>query len=125
MDNLEQVFLKLNIKLKSDGLLFLVVPNKSALGYKLKKEKWFAFKDPTHISLFEKDEWVNIVKNSGFNIFKLKTDGLWDSPYLKYIPNFIQKFFFSILPSIQVITNTLFIPWQLGEDLIIIAKKQN
>lgn len=111
-------------KLKFGGILFITMPNCYSLGKKMKKEKWFAYRDATHISLLEVSEWSDIVEESGFKIMKIGTDGLWDVPYWKSFPIFLQKIIFYPTAAIQIVFNRLFIPLKYGENLIIIAKKQ-
>ncbi len=58
--------------LKSDGILFFKVPNKSSLYLKMysiigRKKSWAGYKDKTHISLLSQNEWKKILKTKGFN----------------------------------------------------------
>lgn len=111
-------------KLRLGGILFITMPNASSLGKSLKKEGWFAYRDDTHISLLEVAQWKAIVHESGFEILKVGTDGLWDVPYLRYVPVFMQKLLFYPTAAVQIISNSLFIPLRYGENLIIIAQKK-
>lgn len=120
-----ETFVMFSKLLKPKGILFMVVPNPEGLGHKLKKEKWFAYSDPTHISIFNMTKWESILNEAGFSVKKVRTDGLWDAPYVKQIPTIIQKIIFFPLPALQIILNTLFIPVKYGECLIIIAQKDN
>lgn len=114
-------------KLTEDcGIVLFVVPVKSGIGYRLKKEKWFAFTDKTHISLFDEEKWFEMAKNAGFEIVSAKTDGPWNPPYIKYIPLILQKLFCYSLCAMQILIGgggKMFIPRKYGEDLILVIKK--
>jgi SAM-dependent methyltransferase len=108
--------------LNDKGILLYVVPHISGLGQKIKKQRWRAY-HPSHKSLYTIDRWLNLTKSSGFNILKVGTDGLWDVPYLKFIPVWIQKLLFYPMPAIQVATGRLILPAYWGESLIVVAQK--
>jgi 2-polyprenyl-3-methyl-5-hydroxy-6-metoxy-1,4-benzoquinol methylase len=119
-----KVFDEFYLKLKPGGLLIFVVPNPDGLGHKMKKDKWFGFSDETHISLFEKNRWVEIVVKCGFEISKVCGDGMWDVPYLPMVPTFIQKLIFFPPAALQYFSGRVFLPTMLGECLIVVAKKK-
>ncbi|MCA9383611.1 hypothetical protein KC909_04545, partial [Candidatus Dojkabacteria bacterium] len=102
---------------------FVIMPNDNSIGKKLKGEDWFAYHDKTHISLLPVAKWKQLITNNNFRITKIGGDGLWDTPYMKYMPHFLQKLFFYPPAFIQIITQSLFIPLSWGEDLIIFARK--
>ena len=112
-------------KLIQKGLLVIVVPNDKSLGKKIKKNKWFAFRDESHVSLLRVEAWIEIVKKNDFDIVKVATDGLWDVPYFKYCPALIQKLLFYPTAAMQIWSRSLFLPLFLGENLIIIARKSS
>lgn len=112
-------------KLKSAGLLIIVVPNDKSVGKRLKKDDWFALGDKTHVSLLKVDEWKELLKINRFALIKTATDGLWDVPYLKYCPLIIQKLLFYPTAALQIWSKSLFLPLSLGENLILIARKQS
>ncbi|MEP7104010.1 MAG: class I SAM-dependent methyltransferase [Candidatus Dojkabacteria bacterium] len=114
----------LNKSLKVGGILLFVVPNPNGLGHKIKREKWFGYRDTTHISMYESSKWKELVKSSGFEIVKTASDGFWDVPYVKYLPNILQKLIFFPSAGIQVILKRLFLPDWFGEDLIMVARKK-
>lgn len=109
--------------LKDKGMLIFVVPNISGLGRLLKKDKWAGFKDKTHVSLYMSLKWLNLVKKCGFQIVKTGTDGLWDVPYLPFIPNVLQKLIFYPMTGLQVVLGRLIWPNSLGESLVVICRK--
>jgi len=110
--------------LKKNGILFFTVPNMSSVGRKLKKGEWFGYRDKTHISLLAPIEWRRIVIDSGFEILKVGSDGLWDVPYIKSMPTFIQKIIFYPTSAVQVLAKKTFLPIWSGENLVVIARKK-
>ncbi len=47
-----------------DGTLFFVVPNPGGVGRSLKGRQWFAYRDPTHVSLLSQGEWMTLVRSA-------------------------------------------------------------
>lgn len=119
----EDLIKKFNGLLKKGGLLFYVVPNPDGLGHTLKKNKWFAYRDKTHISLLSSEKWKSLTEESGFKILKTSSDGFWDPPYLAYIPNIVQKIMFIPTAALMVLLKRLIYPDRFGEDLIVVAEK--
>lgn len=105
------------------GILFIIVPNSLSVGKILKKDKWFAYRDATHISILSAEKWIDIIKGCGFDVIKTATDGLWDVPYLPIIPKILQKLLFYPPAALQILSKKTFLPLCLGENLIIISKK--
>lgn len=64
-----------------------------------------------------------MTRTAGFKILKIGTDGLWDVPYLPFVPLWMQKSLFYPLPALQVITGHLFLPANFGGPLIVVAQK--
>lgn len=111
--------------LRSNGLIFIAVPNPEGMGHKLKKGNWFGYIDKTHLSILKKNEWIELFEKEGLNLLFVYGDGLWDVPYLKNIPLFLQKLMFYPPPFFQVFLNKLFIPPNFGECLIMVFRKNN
>ncbi|KJU86475.1 methyltransferase domain protein [Candidatus Magnetobacterium bavaricum] len=109
--------------LRDGGIVFFVVPNLSGLGHWIRKETWTGYGDPFHVSLLSSKAWIGLTKKVGFRLLKTGTDGLWDVPYIKDIPIWIQKLIFYPLPALQVLTGQLFLPHDSGESLVVIAQK--
>lgn len=110
--------------LDTNGVLLFVVPNAAGLGHRLKKNKWFAYGDPSHVSLYPAATWTAWTESAGLHILKSGTDGLWNVPYLRHVPLWIQKLIFYPLPALQVATGRLFLPSDWGESLIVVARKK-
>lgn len=111
--------------LNEAGVLIYVVPNTSGIGHRIKKQRWFGYGDPSHVSLYPAEKWLSWTESAGFKILKMGTDGLWDVPYLQHIPMWLQKLIFYPIPAIQVITGRLLWPVDWGESLIVVAQKNN
>lgn len=110
-------------KLKTDGLLVVVVPNPGGLGQRLKKNQWFGYSDKTHCSLFSEEKWRQIISDGGFDRIKIRGDGMWDVPYLPHVPEVIQKLIFYPAAGVQYLLGRVYLPTYLGECLIIVARK--
>jgi ubiquinone/menaquinone biosynthesis C-methylase UbiE len=106
------------------GTLILATPNLDSLLKPWKGEKWIGYQDPTHISLKHPAEWLEMIRNSGFQPLKVFSDGFWDVPYIRYVPAQIQKLFFGSLGGFQAITGWIFLPPRWGESILVIARKQ-
>ena len=112
-------------KLVSGGILFFVVPNPGGLGHQLKGRSWFAYRDPTHVSLLTRAEWVMLVRKAGLEVVRVRGDGLWDAPYMPLLPTAIQRAIFGAPAAVQVFWpfGQPFLPPALGECLIVTARK--
>ena len=106
------------------GYLILATPNLGSLLKPWKGEKWIGYQDPTHISLKQPEEWLELIRNAGFSPLKVFSDGFWDVPYIRYVPKQIQKLLFGSLGGLQAITGFVFLPRTWGESILVIAKKK-
>ena len=122
IENPEDTFQKISRYLNDEGILLISVPNLDSIGRKWKKNNWFGYRDKTHISLFSEKKWLEMLKKNKFEILDKFYDGLWDSPYFKSVPNFLQHLFFKIPFSILIGLGIKF-PKKLGENIIFITKK--
>ena len=116
---------QLAAKLVAGGILFVVVPNPGGLGRRLKGRRWFAYRDATHVSLLSRGEWVTLVRKAGLDVVSVRGDGLWDAPYVAFIPTMLQRAFFGAPAALQVFSPFAgpFLPAVLGECLLITARK--
>lgn len=119
----KKVIYKMNQLLKPGGILFLVMPNPLSMGKLIKKEKWVGFRDKTHVSLYTPKQWYQLLRENNFIIRKTFGDGLWDAPYLPFIPKIIQQIIFGLPAVLQTISTIPFIPVNLGESVVIVAQK--
>jgi SAM-dependent methyltransferase len=106
------------------GTLILATPNLDSMLKPWKGERWIGYQDPTHISLKHPAEWLDYIRSAGFQPVKYFSDGFWDVPYVRYVPNQVQKLFFGSLGGVQAITGWIFLPPRWGESILVIARKQ-
>ncbi len=108
--------------LKKGGIFVIRVPNTSSLGCKLKKEDWFGYKDNTHVSLLNNEEWFDVVQKNDFEILNAFYDCLWDTPYIKYIPKFLQDGLIKFPSAVFFLLGMNF-SQRWGENLSLILKR--
>jgi ubiquinone/menaquinone biosynthesis C-methylase UbiE len=106
------------------GTLILATPNLDSILKPWKGDTWIGYQDPTHISLKRPAEWLSMIKDSGFDLIKVFSDGFWDVPYIPVVPKQIQKLFFGSLGGIQAITGVIFLPLRWGESILVIGRKR-
>jgi hypothetical protein len=109
--------------LKPGGLLVLVTPNPDSPMRRRKKEPWIDYKDSTHTSLNPPEVWLAALRSYGLNPRRVRSDNLWDAPYLPIIPTLLQKLFFGAPGGLQAIHGWGIIPLHMGESLIVLAEK--
>ena len=109
--------------LKKNGTLIFSVPNTTSKLRKNKGKNWIGDRDKTHLSVFSPTKWNELMNTNGFKNIKSFSDGFWDVPYIKIIPNFIQLIIFSLPSIIQTFLGLQIIPVKLGENLIVVSKK--
>ncbi len=112
-------------RLTPGGLLFFVVPNPGGLGHRLKRRRWFAYRDPTHVSILSRGEWLTIARRCGLHIRWVRGDGMWDPPYVPLLPVGVQRVLFGAPAGVQIALplRRPFLPDVLGECLIIAAER--
>ena len=119
----ERCVQELDRVLSGDGVVILATPNMDSKWRLIKGEKWIGYQDPTHISLKPPEEWQGLLKEAHFNHIKIFADGFWDVPYIKGIPNPIQKMLFGLPGGLQAMSGILFLPRLAGESIIVIARR--
>ncbi len=112
-------------RLAPGGLLLAVVPNPDGWGHRLKGRAWFAYRDPTHCSLLRRDEWLDLVRGCGLCLESVRGDGMWDAPYVSFLPVPVQRLLFGVPAGLQVLSPLArpFLPPAWGECLILQARK--
>lgn len=134
--NSERFLAEIYRVLRPGGLSVMTTPNLRSLGARLKgrrpdllgkpyqqrSEESYIWRDETHISLKMPQDWIELSRAIGFQVIDWGTDSLWDLPYSRCIPFFLQKL---ILVPFNIIFQNLigFCSWRLGEVLIVVAKK--
>jgi len=105
------------------GLFLLVTPNLDSPARRIKKEQWIGFKDPTHISLKTPAEWLGLLARNNLQPKRVFSDGLWDAPYVPWLPRQFQKLVCGAPGGLQAILGWSIIPLRMGESLIVLADK--
>lgn len=113
-------------RLAPGGVLLFVVPNPGGLGHSMKGRKWFAYRDPTHVSVLSRGEWLTIARRLGLTVLWVRGDGMWDAPYVRLLPVGLQRVLFGAPAGLQLALplRRPFLPDALGECLIIAAQKK-
>lgn len=111
--------------LRPGGTLMFTVPATEGLGRRLRGDAWFAFSDPTHVSLLPQAAWRAYCIRAGLDVVRTAGDGLWDPPYVKAVPRPIQLATFGSMAALQVYAarGRLMIPARWSENLIVIARR--
>jgi len=123
LPNPEKAIAEIGRVTEPGGTLILATPNLGSLLKPWKGDKWIGYQDPTHISLKQPEEWLNLIRSAGFSLHRVFADGFWDVPYIPVIPKQIQKLFFGSLGGFQAISGLVFLPMRWGESIIVIARK--
>jgi hypothetical protein len=102
-----------------------VVPAPGGAGRRIKKTAWFAYRDATHVSLLSESEWCAQTRAAGLRVRQQAGDGLWDAPYVSWLPKAIQTPLFGAPAGLQVYLGggRLFLPPRWAECLIVVAEK--
>ena len=95
------------------------VRNTGSIGVRLKKTKWFGYRDPTHKLLLSCRKWINIIDL--LDLVFIGGDGLWDVPYFKYIPRKLQ--FPILLTQVIAAIRKLKFPIFFSENLYFVFQK--
>ncbi len=111
--------------LRPGGRVMYVVPNPDGLGHRIKRERWFAYRDDSHCSLLSSAEWISKTRDAGFGIEKVAADGLWDPPYVSRMPRILQLATFGLPAAVQVALGRAILPARSGECLIVVARRSS
>jgi len=89
-----------------------------------KGDRWYAARDPSHISLKPPSAWMALTRQAGYRILRTFGDGMWDVPYVPLVPAPIQLAFFGLPAAVQTLSCIPFIPVRFGESLILVAERE-
>jgi SAM-dependent methyltransferase len=106
------------------GLFLFATPNP---GYWLRRLKDPATDaigiDPTHINVHPPAYWRACCERQGLAVRRHFGDGLWDVPYLPWVPAGLQLAVFGLPALVQVLTRTTPTPLGMGVNQVVIAAK--
>lgn len=77
--------------LKLHGYIFIISPNFSSPFRYIKKEKWFAFSDPTHINYYTPKSIKLLLTSSGFNNISFQFKTAYDKSLDQTLPKSLQR----------------------------------
>lgn len=101
--------------LKQNGTLIIVTPNPESLSGKKKGLKWFAFQDPTHVSIHTAKEWQELLEKNNLIAAKKTTIDLFDFPYFNTICKGLNLFLYTIkLPFLS----------KYGDNTVLVTRKK-
>lgn len=120
------VLRELTVRLRRGGIFLFVVPNPGGWGRRLKRERWFAYRDPTHCTLWSQGQWMTAARRAGLTPLWVRGDGMWDAPYVPALPVSWQRVLFGAPAALQfVLPVRPFLPPALGECLVVAAERQS
>ena len=109
--------------LKNGGICLIVVPALDGRGHRKKGDDWFAFKDPTHCTFLTSSQWRQLCEDSGFEVLIEGSDGLWDSPYLSFLPRIVDRLIFGMPLIFNVLLSRITLKANKGECAVLIVRK--
>jgi 2-polyprenyl-3-methyl-5-hydroxy-6-metoxy-1,4-benzoquinol methylase len=109
--------------LRPGGIMIMATPNLAAPMKARKGERWYGYGDATHISMKIPDEWLAMLRDSGFEVKRVFGDGMWDFPYIGGIPAILQLPVFGLPAIVQTLSGVPMIPVGLSESLIAVVQK--
>jgi hypothetical protein len=74
--------------------------------------------DSTHISILPPDDWLRLTREAGLQVHRAFGDGLWDVPYVRWVPAPVQRAVFGWPALLQVLTVGAWMPVKLGETIM-------
>lgn len=117
LEHIEKIFNELadaRELLKQDGILFIEVPNFNSIWRKVLGSKWYGFINRQHVWQFSKKPLEKIIKKNGFDVLFSTT---------KF--SLYHQVRFNIKGFIKMILHLLAYVFNSGDNLIIVAKKNN
>ncbi len=114
------VFVQARKRMIPGGIFILSTPNPRSLGHRVKKGRWFGYRDKTHINILSPEELAARLRLSGFIIDDIRYDGFWDVPY--FTPLKIVEQLLVQLPSVLAFRYGRIGSPYLGENTWILAR---
>jgi hypothetical protein len=103
-------------------MILISTPAQNGDAHLLKKEKWLALSDPTHINIKNYDEWVKIFQTSGLHVVNSFADGFYDFPYGRLLHPRNVKFLF--LTIMNLLSRTPFLKFNKGENNVFLLSNR-
>lgn len=117
----ERAIAELRRVLRVGGLLLMSVPNPEGLGARRKGSDSFIHRDPTHCSVLPMDEWRRRFAAARIEEVWWGTDGLWDPPYVSWLPRRLQWLAFVGGAQLGWLVAPAF-PWRKGENFYFLGR---
>jgi SAM-dependent methyltransferase len=109
--------------LRPGGYLHISTPNPASFGARRKGEASFMYRDATHCSVLPMEQWRSKLDRAGFSEVWGGTDGIWDVPYVSWIPRVVQWGLFVGGSQLAWAFAPAF-PWQHGENFLWLGRRR-
>lgn len=109
--------------LRPGGVILMSVPNPEGLGARRKGAESFIHRDSTHCSVLSMEEWKRRFAAAGIEEAWSGTDGLWDPPYISWLPARLQWLAFTGLTQAAWSVARPAFPWRLGENSYFLGRR--
>lgn len=119
----ERALVQMRRIMRPGGLLLFATPNPTYPMRRFKDHATDAIgKDPTHINVHAPAQWLEWTEAAGFSVLRHFGDGLWDVPYLPYVPRSLQFAAFGLPAFAQVVARSTWVPLDWGVNQVCIAR---
>jgi SAM-dependent methyltransferase len=108
--------------LRPAGYLHLSTPNPQSFGARRKGKNSFIYRDESHCSIHTIEEWRSKLQRAGFEEVWSGTDGLWDVPYVSWLPRALQWGVFVGATQLAWALAPAF-PWSHGENFLWLGRR--
>ncbi len=98
-----------------------VTPDLSGAAQRLHGSGWNAYTDPTHINLKTHAQWRKVFRDSGFEILREGSDGLWNVPYSSW-PKPLDAARYSLPMAAQFLSGRLWLKPGTGESSLFVLR---
>jgi len=82
--SVEPVLTTFHRLLSQSGWLMIAVPVTGSIAYSHKGKNWFGYEDKTHVRLWSRKKWRQILATQGFVVLKIYSCGLVNTPQPPY-----------------------------------------
>uniref|UniRef100_UPI0035B1D32D class I SAM-dependent methyltransferase n=1 Tax=Chitinimonas sp. TaxID=1934313 RepID=UPI0035B1D32D len=120
---LDEVLATWRRMLAPGGRVLCVVPDVGGRGRAIKAERWFAYRDATHINLKSRLQYRALFASRGFAVVAEGTDGLWDFPYRPGFPRWLDLAWHATPTVLQFLSGRLLLSAGSGESAVFILER--